>query len=709
MSTLWLIEYLQNHASWYAVTRYAQNHASMYALIQFAFLLVLPVLFVLGDAKEAPFLFTGILQFGCGIGAFAVTMIFKSHAHTKEGLLTQGDIIHIGLEITHTKTERGLFTPEVQKEIWSLCTMKLMMVSVIANCMLVLFALGLLFVNVSTAVLLFETRHLLLALTLALPFMATTQRTMSERVKPRESTRFREQRFLRKHHEIRLQRRLHFLRTMIFYVPAIAGIVLVILSHSDTPQPLLIIWGVLANPKTLLGGTLLGVFLVLIASAFCAFQRICATKVAERLCDKHPNREGAKTYEKETKDLERYMTSISLIIAGVLLCVIGLAVDLIAYETISFSAHQLFYAIMGALVYSIGAVASEVPRRYLINAESVNRHNREQGKIEALDLGVKLVYAARAIRFATPLGMLILLLMLSILDVLHLDYLIIGAMGITVSNLLIRDDTSERLSYQALMVSFWLFGTITYFVDGFVTEVPLELPVTVFILVLVFRVSRLVRRTGDEEQWVLEVFHKLKLLSSKEPDYEIRGMLMGARHELIAIDEHKSVGELIASYKAMVENFESVGEKILMADRGADEKKETLDKITDIRRLVDMLVHSRQQGSRFDEMVAVALTGGVIVLGLLIFNGDSKFYSEFSSFLLSSVVVFLFFNIIDLEKDRRDKTITEDVEMTQKFKTEMSIVNFEGAKNRNLEGASSVLKSIVIVAGFLLLFAGVFK
>ena len=690
--------------------RCTQNHASMFALIQFVVFLVFPVLFVLGDAKESPFLFTGILQFGCGIGAFTITLIFKFYDKAKEGLLAKGDVIQLGEEITHTKAKQGLFTSEVKREIWSFSTIILMMVSVIGNCMLVLFALGLLFVNVSTAVLLFETRYLLLFFVLALPFMSTIQLT---RVEPQnESRNHRAERLLRLQHEARLHQRSLFFRTLIFCVPAIVGVVLVIMSHNDTPHPLLAIGDVFVNPGTLLGGTSVGVFFVLMATISYAFQRICAAKIAERVCHKHPNREGAMAYEKETKYLERCMTSISLVIAGASLCAIGLiASETISFsvETPSFSGHQLFYAIMGALVYTIGAVAKEVPRRYLIRADAVNKHNREKGKIEALDLGVKLVYAAQTFRFATPLGILILLWMLSILEVLHLDYLIIGAMGITVSNLLIRDETFERISYQALMVSFWLFGTITYFVDGFETDVPLELPVTVFILVLVFRVSRLVRRTADEEKWVLEVFHRLSLLASKELETKLRGFINAAKQELTAIDEHKSAGELITSYKTMVEYLVVVGKGISKSRRDGDEKRDALDKITDIRRLVDMLVHSRQQGSRFDEMVAVALTGGVIVLGLLVFNGDNEFYSEFSSFLLSSVVVFLFFNILDLEKDRKDKTMTIDEEMTKKLTTKMSIVNFEGAKKRDKEGASTVLKSIVIVAGFLLLFAGVFK
>ena len=684
-------------ASTLALFSYAQKHASMYTLIQVVALLVFPVLFVLGNAEESPFLFTGILQFGCGIGAYAVTLIFNSDNKTREGLLASPPVINMDKGISLTKSEKGLFTSEVRKEIWSLSTLNLMLISMIGNCMLVLFAWGLLFMNVSTAVILYEIRTLLLSFTLRVPFMSTYDKVRNESRQRREAN---------------LHEQSLFFRTLIFCVLPIAGVVLVILSNDDTPQPVLAILAVFDNLENLLGGTLLGVVFVLMAAAFWALQRICATKLAKRLCDKHPNRVDAEMYEKETKYLYWRMSSISLVIAGVVLCVIGLAIDLVASEFNSFSLHQLFYAIMGALVYTIGAVAKEVPRRYLNSADAHNRHQRDVAAVVASgerEMGVKVVYAAQAFQFVTPLGILILLWMLSILDVSHLDYLIIGTMGITVSSMLTSDDNSSRRSYQALIVSLWLFGTITYFTEGFVTEVPLELPITVFILVLAFRVARLVRRTSQEEEWVLDVFHRLKLLASKEPNQDVRRLLEGASQELIGIDRHKSVGDLIGSYKTMVSYLTIIDSSIARRnERDADQVKDALHEITDCRRLVDMLVHSRQQGSRFDEVVAMALTGGLLVLGLLVFNGRNEFYSEFTSFLLSSIVVFLFFNIVDLEKDRNDETIiAHETSVDDGFGN--FIVNFESAGSREKQQVTSVVNSVVIVAGFLLLFTGVFE
>ena len=126
--------------------------------------------------------------------------------------------------------------------------------------------------------------------------------------------------------------------------------------------------------------------------------------------------------------------------------------------------------------------------------------------------------------------------------------------------------------------------------------------------------------------------------------------------------------------------------------------------MTGIRHLVDKLVHSRQQGANFGEKVAIALAGSLIVTGLLFFNGTREFYSEFTSFLLSSVVVFLFFNILDLEKDRTD-SILEKVEAGEEYAGQY-VVKFDDVKSRAGQQTISVVTSAVIVLVFAWLFKG---
>ena len=553
-----------------------------------------PILYKLGGAEASPFLFAGIWLGSVGIGLGAVILFIK---------------------------RKLLFKPKVIEEIKSHCKTGLMLVSVVGSGGSALFALGLAFVDVSVAAILFELWPLFLMLLVSFLFKGS-----------------------QRYHTVSVG-------TVIFVFLAIAGVALVILSHNDTHQPLL------GNRDDFADvGTWFGVFLVLMAAGCWAAQGAGTLKIGALLAEKN-----AHTENRETGELvfATFITCIGNALAGVVLCVIGLIVS----ETISL--HQLSYAVIGSLiVYSIGTVAFKA------------------ANLRTNDLGVN------TLAYATPLVTLIWLWMLSILNVPHLDYLIIGAMGIVASNLLINAEASKRDAYKALVVSLLVFGTVIYFSDGSATNVPLELPVTIFILILAFRVDRLARRTHQEEEWVFEAFHRLKFLASKKhiPDK--------AWKLLLDIDRHKSPEDLTTAYKELAGHH--LARPLGRMDRGAESE------ITGIRHLVDKLVHSRQQGANFGEKVAIALAGALIVTGLLFFNGDREFYSEFTSFLLSSVVVFLFFNILDLEKDRKD-SILEEVEAGEKYAGQF-IVKFDDVKSRAGQQTISVVTSAVIVLVFAWLF-----
>ena len=440
--------------------------------------------------------------------------------------------------------------------------------------------------------------------------------------------------------------------TLIFVFLSLFGVAFVILSHNDAPQPILAILAIkddFADPRTLLG-----VLLVLGAAVFTATKGV-TFKMGNLLAKKHAHKKDKRT---EEIVFALVMTCIGKIIASTVLCVIGLAVS----ETISL--HQLSYALMnGVVVTSFGTVAFRA------------------ANLKTKDLGVN------ALSYATPLITLMWLWMLSILNVSHLDYLIIGAMGIIASNLLINVDASERVAYKALIVSLWVFGTITYFTEGYATKIPLELPVTIFILVLSFRVERLARRTTQEEGWVFDVFRRLRYMASKtEPRTEKCKALLLASKALLNVDHHKSAAALKDAYEDTLGYLE----KARRAGIDAEE-------ITELCRMVDKVAHSRQQGSRFGEIVAIALVGLLIVLGLLVFNGEREIYGEIVSFVLPSVVVFLFFNIVDLQGDRKDETLVTG-------KMGRYIVNFGKVKDREIQQYVSMVTSGVIVIVFVCLY-----
>ena len=552
-----------------------------------------PVIFHLGNADESPFLFAGIRQISVAIAMGALIFSFR------------GDL---------------RFTRVVRDDIWSSCKTWHMLFAMTGSCSSAVFALGLAFVDVSIAALLYETWPVFLMLLMAALFKGT------KRYRP-----------------------ITF-GTLLFVAIAIVGVGLVVLSHNDVPHPLRNVGGSLFTARALLGETLVMMSAIFL-SAQVAFTLKAGTLLAGR-------QSPAKTREAGEIVFVMILSCVGMVVSFIVLCSIGLALS----ETIS--AHQAFYAIgSGLFVASIGRVAFRL------------------ANLKTDDLGVN------AIAFATPLVALILLWIFSVLDVPHLDVLIIGGMGIVASNLLINIKASERLAYKALVVSLWVFGTITYFTEGYATNIPLELPVTIFILVLSFRVERLARRTTQEEGWVFDVFRKLRHMASKTTprSKECKALLLASR-TLLEVDHHKSAATLKEAYEDTLGHLE----KARRAGIDAGE-------ITEICRMVDKLAHSRQQGSRFGEIVAIALTGLFIVLGLLVFNGEREVYGEIASFVLPSVLVFLFFNIVDLQRDRKDETLVTG-------RMGRYIVNFGEVKDREMQQYVSMATSAGIVAVFLWLF-----
>ena len=570
-----------------------------------------PVLFKLGGAGESPFLFTGLLQGGVGIGLGVATLFFKRR------LLTRPEVIE---DIQSHFNWKLLLKRPAKKDIESHSKARLMLISIVGSCGFVLFALGLAFVDISVAAILFETRPLFLMLLVAFLFKGT-----------------------KRYNRITLG-------TLIFVFLAFAGVALVILSHNTAPQPLQSIGSGFAST-----GTLIGVAFVL-AAAICGATRGSALKMGASLAETHS--QGKKGTTDELAFVV-FMNCIGNAIAGGVLCAIGLILS----ETVT--SHQMLYAIMAAiLVDSVGIVAVRA------------------ANLKTDELGVN------ALAYMTPLVALVWLWTFSILDVSHLDYLVIGAMGVMAANLLINTKAEKRIAYNALVVSLWVFGTVVWFTGEYLTDislttnVPLELPVTMFILILAFRVDRLVRRTSQEEQWVFEAFHKLEFLSAKKKVDDEAGRL------LMEIDRSEP--------SALNGVYESLLKYIPTPKAQARMDKSVADDVTHVRHLVDNLVHSRQQGGNFGELIAIAIAGGLIVAGLLFFR-EHEIFSDIAAFLLSSVVVFLLFNIVDLQNDRSDPIIRErdDGQHT---------VKFDNVGSRKIQQRIAVSTSLVMVSVFVCMF-----
>ena len=565
---------------------------AFYMMFAVVLLSTTPVLLDLGDAWKSPFLVAGMSQFITGL-ALGAAVCYK-----------RKDVVS---------------NPVVIDAIKSKCKSGSMLMATLGQSGFAMFALGLVFLNISIAAILYETWPLF--------FILAMSRLNKDS----------------KRYDAVLK------STLFFVFLAIGGIALVIMSQSDAVNPLQQTGSNLTDPRTLIG-----VFFVML-SALAGACRAFELKIGQTL--------AAEQKISENRNLDELVFSVAIgaichLIAGTFLCLIGV----IAGESVSM--HQLVYVVaLGLGVHPIGNIAIRM------------------ANLKTKDLGIN------ALSYTAPLFTLIWLWMISRFNVPHPDFLIIGAMGVVAANLLINAEASARTAYKALVASLLVFGTFVYFHDGFTTNVPLELPVTVFILILAFRVDRLVRRTGQEEEWVIDVFRRLTHIpSQKKPSQQVVQALKAASEYLLIVDHYKSAAELKSAYESLVTQLEI-----------ARKSKAVSSEVTEIIRLVDKLAHSQQQGSRPGEIVAIFLAGALIVFGLLAFSGDREVYGEIISFVLSSIVVFLFFNILDLQNDRNDETLVRG-------KSVKYIVNFGDFENRETQQYISMGTSCAIVVVFVVLF-----
>ncbi len=297
-----------------------------------------------------------------------------------------------------------------------------------------------------------------------------------------------------------------------------------------------------------------------------------------------------------------------------------------------------------------------------------------------------------ALGYATPVVALIWLALASRIDVPHIDWLVIGLIAIIVANLLLNFTAEIRSAYKALIIALWVCGMAVYLHDGLPLSNYAEMIgviSTLFILILVFRADRLVRRTMDEEKSVFLVYNGLKTMARK------RGMDGDARNQLRYIDEHTKPEQLRTAYDELKEYF--------ITAREQHPKYE--EKLDQLETEVDSLVHSKQQGTNFGEIIALGFITFIMVSALLLFKPPELtewdgLFTEISSFLLATVIVFLFANIFDLQHDRTNAILSKEQDSS------FHSVAFDDSTDRGGERWVSVGICAVITAAYIWLFLG---
>ena len=282
-----------------------------------------------------------------------------------------------------------------------------------------------------------------------------------------------------------------------------------------------------------------------------------------------------------------------------------------------------------------------------------------------------------------------------------MDLLIIGAAAIIATNLLINFEAEIRFGFKALILALWTCGTFVYLRDEFLHLLPfsgwlwpretyigaLGFSATVFILLLTFRVARLAPRTQDEDNRIFALHRAVELLAK-------RNLIAPATGEHIrGIDSARNPEELRIAYTRAKLCFVQAA----AIDHPASDQK----LLADAEAQLNMVVHSRQQGTDFGELFSLIIFGGSTVLLALLsrpeVTGWTAFIYEIFSVLFPAVIIFLIVSVWDLHRDRADLVLAAP-EGTNQYG-----VIFRDSRSRRFERGVSTVVGLGIAATYAVL------
>ena len=369
---------------------------------------------------------------------------------------------------------------------------------------------------------------------------------------------------------------------------------------------------------------------------------------------------------------------------------------------------ELFFGMMGLIIAGIPNMIIAVTWGHLgLHHEKVEADNM----MVAFLYGLLIMVVARvfykkanlrttnlqinALFYVLPMLSLVWLWIPGYINVIQLDWLIIGAIGVVAANALLNFQAEQRLAYQALMIALWFCGAVVYLRPIWNAPVFYEsmtLVATLFILILSFRIDRLVRRTSEEDKITMDIMQQISLFPKNRQNMQ---------NKLRDIDEADSPKKLKDAYDTFKRTLEE--------EHPEKASPESDKEIATLMRKVNNLAHSKQQGANFGEQAVLWILGGICAGGLLAFmpqdvtvtSGTGGFFLEMAAFLIAATVIFLLFNIQDLQGDRSRQMIERESD-TGTSRAFAGIV-FREIHNRATEKWLSIAFCAIIVTTFVIL------
>ena len=304
-----------------------------------------------------------------------------------------------------------------------------------------------------------------------------------------------------------------------------------------------------------------------------------------------------------------------------------------------------------------------------------------------------------ALAYATPIFSLAWLFLFSRVAPERPDYLLAGALGILIVNLLVNLEADIRFGFKALLLGLWACGSFVYLRDDLLRYLPfgewqwagetyfgaLGMSATVFTLLRSFRVARLSTQTQDEDNRIYSLFQNLDLLARRNV------VDPAVREHIIDIDRAVTPEQLQTAYQ----NTKECLDRADATNPNADDQAQLAEAETQL----NVVAHSRQQGIDFGELFALIIFGGItIFIGLGSRPGVTgwiAFLVEMLVVLFSAVIIFLIVNVWDLHRERAG----EILEKRPEYDDDYGVV-FRDAVNRRFEQTTSVVIGLLVTLAF---------
>ena len=304
-----------------------------------------------------------------------------------------------------------------------------------------------------------------------------------------------------------------------------------------------------------------------------------------------------------------------------------------------------------------------------------------------------------ALAYAIPIFALFWIAVVSQIQVARMDYLIIGATAIIVANLLINFEAEIRFGFKALLLALGTCGALVYLRDDIFGESTsiwhwpgngyfevIGVSATVFTLLLAFRVARLVSRSNDETVRIFGVYRKLESL------VRLGVLQSGVLKYIRDIDNAKDLSKLREAYTR-------ARHCIAKAAPQDNASRETQNQV---EADLDVLIRSKQTGLVLGEVFAIFIFGGItIVLALLTVphglgegGGWVRLWIDLFAMLISAVIVFLIAYVFDMDHERDEPKLEQNVEGRGYF------ARFPDRGRRLFDQTLSIIVGIAIVATY---------